>query len=170
MRQDRNGSSRREGVRQWRRITNLPGRMIALSAAIGPRPTLYPRQFFLIDVCSIASISPLRRASSAAVLRSPLTMKAAGQKTITATVVATARGFLPTSMAASPTNYTTAVSAPRPTSRAPPLSAPQQTPQSCPPPKERSHELMLAVKWAQVEQTRGDLVMVIRGSCRRKSR
>jgi hypothetical protein len=32
-----------------------------------------------------------------------------------------------TSMAASPTNYTTAVSAPRPTSKAPPLSAPQRT-------------------------------------------
>ena len=47
-------------------------------------------QFLQIDVCSIASISSLSRASSAAVCLSPPIKNSAGQKTTTPTVVAIA--------------------------------------------------------------------------------
>jgi hypothetical protein len=46
-------------------------------------------QFLRIEACSIASISPFNRASSAAVCLSPCTKNAAGQKMMTAAVVAT---------------------------------------------------------------------------------
>ena len=47
-------------------------------------------QFLRIDVCSIASISPLSRVSSVAVCLSPPIKNSAGQKTTTPTVVAIA--------------------------------------------------------------------------------
>jgi hypothetical protein len=46
-------------------------------------------QFLRTETCSIASISPFSRASSAAVCLSPCTKNAAGQKMIMAAVVAT---------------------------------------------------------------------------------